>query len=149
MISPIIEKGKTERQVYLPAKSDWYDFYDGHRVQGGWSTVQSSLDDEEPRIPLHVSGGYVIPMQWPGVTTEESRKNNMGLLVALEDKNAAGEIYIDDGESIDAEKDNFSLIKFEVHDDSMTGFAEVDNYKDIVFKLNTSHHQSREFLFDG
>jgi alpha-glucosidase len=51
---------------------------------------------------IHVRGGYIVPMQEPGLTTTESRKNNYSLLVALDEasgSNTFGDLYLDDGET--------------------------------------------------
>lgn len=56
-------------------------------------------------IPIQVRGGYIIPMQEPGMTTEASRKNPFSLLVALDETgSASGDVYLDDGESLDMSK---------------------------------------------
>lgn len=47
----------------------------------------------------------MIPLQDPGLTTAESRQNVFSLLVALDSHGMAdGELYVDDGESIDNSK---------------------------------------------
>lgn len=52
-------------------------------------------------IPLHVRGGYIIPMQQPALTTYLTRQNPFSLLVALDQNNAAsGVLYWDDGISL-------------------------------------------------
>ena len=48
---------------------------------------------------MYVRGGFIIPMQGPGLTTTESRKNPYSLLVALNSGNADGGLYLDDGET--------------------------------------------------
>ena len=53
-------------------------------------------------LQIHVRGGYIIPMQEPGLTTAESRKNPYSLLVALDIASGSdtfGDLYLDDGES--------------------------------------------------
>uniref|UniRef100_A0A8D0F190 P-type domain-containing protein n=1 Tax=Strix occidentalis caurina TaxID=311401 RepID=A0A8D0F190_STROC len=52
------------------------------------------------KMGLHLRGGYIFPFQQSATTTVASRKNPMGLIVALDDNNeAAGELFWDDGES--------------------------------------------------
>ena len=50
---------------------------------------------------MYIRGGHIIPMQGPGLTTYESRKNPYSLLVALDHGLASGSIYLDDGETYD------------------------------------------------
>lgn len=51
--------------------------------------------------PIHVRGGYIIPIQQAGNTTKTSRQMPWSLLVAL-DRNgeANGTLFLDDGISI-------------------------------------------------
>ena len=67
----------------------------------GTTTLTSSLEAEEPRVPVFARGGLVLPVQEPGLTTAASRTNPMTLIVFLgEDGAAEGDLYLDDGESI-------------------------------------------------
>lgn len=60
-------------------------------------TLEAPLDT----IPLLVRGGSILPMQRASQTTTASRKNQFGLLIALDDEQTAkGELYWDDGDSL-------------------------------------------------
>jgi len=48
---------------------------------------------------MYLRGGHIIPMQDPGLTTTESRKNPYSLIVALKSDMASGSLYLDDGET--------------------------------------------------
>ncbi|CAF4751621.1 unnamed protein product [Rotaria socialis] len=53
-------------------------------------------------IPLFLRGGSIIPHQQSAMNTVESRKKPLYLIVALDkDQQASGELFWDDGESID------------------------------------------------
>ena len=55
-----------------------------------------------PCLQIHLRGGTVIPMQKPGNTTTESRKNDYSLLVVLDGiGEASGDLFLDDGLSVD------------------------------------------------
>ena len=55
-----------------------------------------------PCLQIHLRGGTVIPMQKPGNTTTESRKNDYTLLVVLDGiGEASGDLFLDDGLSVD------------------------------------------------
>jgi len=148
LISPVIEPGKTERDLYLPPEGVWYDFSDvfsgreGGEVSGGVVTVSSDLDAEYPSLPLHMRGGHIIPIQRQDThdgsyTTAEARELDMNLVVLLDDEEGAeGELYLDDGESIDAEIDNYSLVRFEAGNGAMIGFAEIKTFTDVSFKFS-------------
>ena len=56
-------------------------------------------------LQVHLRGGTVIPMQKPGNTTTESRKNDYSLLVVLDGiGEASGDLFLDDGLSIDIKR---------------------------------------------
>ncbi|KAG8565064.1 hypothetical protein GDO81_012695 [Engystomops pustulosus] len=110
-ITPVLEEGKTEVKGYFPA-GVWYDLVTGAGVEskGEWFTLPTPLD----AINTHIRGGYIIPTQRPGMTTEETRKNDLQLLVALSaDGSAQGDLYWDDGDSLDTyKKGDYSMILF-------------------------------------
>ena len=107
--------------MYLPP-AKWYDWYTHQAVtdKGG---MNISVDTPMDHLPvsstmqrllkiqlsvlflfqMYVRGGYIIPMQEPGLTTAESRSKPYSLLVALDlagGNPAFGDIYLDDGETI-------------------------------------------------
>ncbi|KAI0217991.1 Maltase-glucoamylase, intestinal [Lamellibrachia satsuma] len=102
LISPILTEDATNLKVYLPG-GRWYDYYAGAVVSAtGPDYVDVPVDDETP-TQLHLRGGYIVPLQEPGVNTAHSRNNNFGLKVALDDVDgqAEGEVFWDDGQSTD------------------------------------------------
>lgn len=114
LISPILEESQVEVNAYLP-RGTWYDFYSGTAVEG-----DKNIDipvNQDSQIPLHIRGGYVIPMQAPANNTAYSRKNSFTITVALTSDGkrttAEGDIYFDDGEAIDSyENGNYGYVKF-------------------------------------
>ncbi|XP_011639981.1 lysosomal alpha-glucosidase-like [Pogonomyrmex barbatus] len=102
MINPVLEENKIEIPVYVP-RGMWYDYYTIRSFFsiGKHYTLPAPLD----RIPLLVRGGSILPTQKPGVTTTESRKNDFELIVVLNEAgDAKGELYWDDGDSLDSIK---------------------------------------------
>ncbi|CAC5405509.1 Probable maltase-glucoamylase 2,Alpha-glucosidase,Sucrase-isomaltase, intestinal,Lysosomal alpha-glucosidase,Probable alpha-glucosidase Os06g0675700,Maltase-glucoamylase, intestinal [Mytilus coruscus] len=100
LVTPVLEQGKSSVEGYFP-KQRWYNYYDGTEfaVSGQRITVDAPL----PIIPLHLRGGYILPTQQPANTTVYSRQRPMGLIVAFdEDTSAKGELFWDDGDSIDS-----------------------------------------------
>ena len=91
---------------------------------------------ETDSVPLHVRGGAILPSHLPGLTTQQTRTNNMTLTVYLDDSGvASGLLYLDDGESIDAEKLGFySLMEYSVEGGVMAGMRKgVAGYTDARF----------------
>ncbi len=55
---PLEEEPRT-RRVYLPAGTDWYDFWTHERLSGG-QLIEA--DAALPRMPLYVRAGSIVPM---------------------------------------------------------------------------------------
>jgi len=58
LVAPVVEKGATSRQVYLP-NGDWFDFWTGEKTSGG-QEVSRAVDLET--MPLYVRAGSLVPM---------------------------------------------------------------------------------------
>ena len=59
LVSPVLKEHATERAVYLPAGTAWYDFWTGKRSEGG---VEIHAPAPLNRIPLDVRAGSILPM---------------------------------------------------------------------------------------
>ncbi len=59
LVSPVLREHATQRAVYLPAGTAWYDFWTGERTTGGVEIQASAPLD---RIPLDVRAGSILPM---------------------------------------------------------------------------------------
>ena len=58
LVAPVVEKGATERTLYLP-KGAWYDFWTNERHEGG-REITRKVDLET--MPLYVRAGALVPM---------------------------------------------------------------------------------------
>jgi alpha-glucosidase len=104
LVTPVLEPQVNYTRGVFPGIVDgecWYDWYSQRKFVAEVG-VNTSIEAPLGHIPLFVRGGHVIPMQKPGYTTKASRRNPWNLLVALsEDGDASGELYVDDGESVE------------------------------------------------
>lgn len=127
LITPVLEPGKTEVTGYFP-EGVWYNLQmvpvevlgslpsppssprSAVHSKGQWLELEAPLDT----INVHLRAGYILPLQGPSLTTTESRKQPMALVVALTASGEArGELYWDDGESLGVlEHGAYSLITF-------------------------------------
>jgi len=99
LVTPVLTQGATTVSGYFP-KALWYDWYT-HSAETDGTAQTKTLSAPLTKIPLHIRGGTIIPTQEPALTTAASRKNPLGLLVALSASGtASGSLYIDDGESL-------------------------------------------------
>ncbi len=70
LVAPVTEQGATERRVYLPAGTDWYDWWTDKRLSGSqWITAAAPID----HIPLFVRAGSIVPLgvQVPSTATAQ------------------------------------------------------------------------------
>ncbi|XP_036902604.1 sucrase-isomaltase, intestinal [Sturnira hondurensis] len=99
LITPVLTQGADTVSAYIP-NAVWYDYETG--AKRTWRKQRVTMYLPADKIGLHLRGGYIIPTQQPDVTTTASRKNPLGLIVALdEDNKAKGDFFWDDGETKD------------------------------------------------
>lgn len=106
LVTPVLEPQVDTVYGVFPGIVDgtsWYDWYTGEKVETQ-AGVNTSISAPLGHIPVHLRSGSVTPIQEPGYTTTESRANPWGLIVALgDDGKASGNLYVDDGESLEQE----------------------------------------------
>ena len=71
LVAPVTEQGATSREVYLPAGTDWYNFWTGERVKGGMKIM---VDAPIDTIPLFVRAGSIVPLGSAVESTHEAQK---------------------------------------------------------------------------
>lgn len=99
LITPVLKQGASTVSAYIP-NATWYDYETG--AKRPWRKQRVDMYLPADKIGLHLRGGYIIPIQQPAVTTTASRKNPLGLIVALDEYNTAeGDFFWDDGETKD------------------------------------------------
>jgi alpha-D-xyloside xylohydrolase len=92
LVAPVTEQGRTSREVYLPAGTDWYNYWTNERVHGGQTiTVSAPIDV----LPLFVRAGSIVPLGSVVESTNEVQKVAKIRVYAGADGNF--ELYRDDG----------------------------------------------------
>jgi len=99
LVAPVTVQGATSREVYLPAGTDWYNYWTSERVKGGQTiTVQAPIDT----IPLFVRAGSIIPLGAPVESTHETQK--ITKIRVFPGANASFTLFSDDGMTYAYEK---------------------------------------------
>lgn len=99
LVAPITEQGQVEKDVYLPAGSDWYNFWTNEKLAGGrWVKVAAPID----QIPVFVKAGSIVPLGAPIQST--ATKQAIAQILVYPGKDAEFTLYDDDGRSYDYEK---------------------------------------------
>ncbi|KAM9358900.1 sucrase-isomaltase, intestinal [Symphorus nematophorus] len=122
LITPALDQGVRQVDGYVP-DTRWYDYHTAKEVgvRGQMVTMPTPLN----HINLHIRGGYILPWQKPVRNTYYSRKNPLGLIVALSDNGTAqGSLFWDDGEGIDTvEKKQYLLASFAAESNKLSNQA--------------------------
>ncbi len=94
--------GKTERKMWFPNGSDWYDMAH-HCIHKGGSikTLHYAIDEN----PWYVKAGSVIPLAGEGIRNLQTPDNRLRLLVVPGAGNSSFRLYEDDGVSQDYDTD--------------------------------------------
>jgi alpha-glucosidase (family GH31 glycosyl hydrolase) len=99
LVAPVTEQGATSRGVYLPAGTDWYNYWTNKRVKGGQTiTVAAPIDT----IPLFVRAGSIIPLGTPVESTHQKQAIAMVRVYPGADGNFT--LFSDDGVTYAYEK---------------------------------------------
>jgi alpha-D-xyloside xylohydrolase len=68
LVAPVTEQGVTSRPVYLPAGTDWFNFWTNERVKGG-QTIRAAAPIDT--IPVFVRAGSILPLGSPVESTAD------------------------------------------------------------------------------
>ena len=118
LVAPVTQENTTSVTFYLP-NDIFYDFKTLKPTQGHGSNV--TLDNVDlTQIPVYIKGGAILPLRMQSaMTTDELRKQDFEIIVAPDVSGEAyGQLYYDDGESI--EPASSTLVKFWFKDRMMT-----------------------------
>lgn len=106
LAAPVYEYQARAREVYLPKKTAWYDFYQGTYHEGGKSITANAPYE---RMPLFVKAGSIIPMGEEIQYTSE--KPDMAVtLYVYGGEDAKFTLYEDEGTNYDYEKGKYTNI---------------------------------------
>ncbi len=110
LVAPILKKGRRKREVYLP-QGKWYSFCGKHVFEGG---KIHEIDVPIEMTPIFVKEGSIIPFINESIQhTGEILDSKISLRVYPSDSKAEGEIYLDDGDSLEFVKGDFEIVKIE------------------------------------
>lgn len=104
LVAPVTEQGQTEKAVYLPAGTDWYNYWTHERVHGG-QTIQVAAPID--KMPLFVRAGSIIPMGSRVDSTAEQQTITKVEVWPGADADFA--LYQDDGKTYAYEKGDYRL----------------------------------------
>jgi alpha-D-xyloside xylohydrolase len=110
LVAPVTEQGQTEKDVYLPAGSDWYNYWTNEKFSGGrWIKVAAPIE----QIPVFVKAGSIVPVGADIQST--ASKQAIAQIKVYPGKDGQFRLYDDDGVSYDYEhgKSSVTLLKWD------------------------------------
>jgi len=105
LVAPVTEPQATTRKVYLPARTDWFDFWTGKKFSGG-----QIIDANAPleTMPLFVRAGSIVPYG-PRIEYAMEKVDPIELRV-YRGANGSFTLYEDEGDNYNYEKGKYSTI---------------------------------------
>ena len=144
LVSPVVRPDISEKEIYFPKTSNWFDFYTGEKHEKG-STASIKLKEEY--IPTFVRGGALIPMAKPMQSTSEFTPYKVELHYFFDRESQKSEaiLYHDDGKTSAAyEKGLFEILNFSA--EKKQGNLEITIEKEPGVKRKTSEFQKLEVI---
>ncbi|MEO8884951.1 MAG: TIM-barrel domain-containing protein [Mucilaginibacter sp.] len=110
-------KGKTTRDVYLPAATKWYNFWNGEVLAGG-----KHIDADAPidKMPLYIKAGSIIPMGTADIEYATEKPNAPIELRVYPGANGTFKIYEDANDGYDYEKGQYATFTLNWADKTST-----------------------------
>ena len=102
------------RPVYLPAGSDWVDFWTGDRLAGGQTVLAAA---ELGILPLYVRAGSIVPMT-AAMQYADEKPDAVVELHIFPGRDGCFQLYEDAGDSYDYERGLFATIDICWQDDT-------------------------------
>jgi alpha-D-xyloside xylohydrolase len=94
LIAPVTEQGATNRSVYLPAGSDWFNFWTNERLHGGQRIQVAAPIDT---LPIFVRAGSILPLGSEIESTEQ--KQSIATVRVYPGADGDFTLYSDDGKT--------------------------------------------------
>jgi alpha-glucosidase/alpha-D-xyloside xylohydrolase len=115
LVSPVVEKGATNRRLYLPSGA-WFDFWTRERVEGG-REIDRAVDLET--MPLHVRAGAILPFGPVKQYVDEAVDGGLDITV-YPGADGAFTLYEDDGKTFNHRRGEWTRIAMTWRDTDRT-----------------------------
>jgi alpha-D-xyloside xylohydrolase len=138
MACPVVQPGLTEREVYLPAGTDWTDFWTGELQPGG-----QSLSAAPPlgTMPIFVRAGSIIPYG-PALQFAGEKPADPIELRVYRGADGSFTLYEDEGDNYNYERGAHATIPFQ-WDDRKQELTIRGAYRKIPWDAQGTHLQRR------
>lgn len=113
LVVPVVKQGERSRRVYLPAGSDWVNWWTGEKLAGG---QEHGVETPLERLLIFARAGSMFPMQGVIQHTGEMPSQPLTLTVIAgitPEKPMMSSVYQDAGDGYAYQKSGWSRISFE------------------------------------
>lgn len=111
LVAPVMESGRTEREVYLPCGT-WADYWTGELYEGSRNvSVKAPLDT----LPIYVKSGSILPEWREANNTDEIDRTELAVNIYPGQK-CEYLYYEDDGTTLDYEDGRYNIIRFDMEE---------------------------------
>jgi alpha-D-xyloside xylohydrolase len=107
LVAPVTGQGATSRNVYLPAGSDWYNYWTNERIKGGQTVIAAAPIDI---IPLFVRAGSIVPLG--GAVLSAQQPQPIASVLVYPGADADFVLFSDDGNTYSYENGGGSITRF-------------------------------------
>ncbi|WP_299117705.1 TIM-barrel domain-containing protein [uncultured Winogradskyella sp.] len=135
LVSPVLEAGKTEQEIYFPKTSNWFNIETDEIIKGG---VTKTVKLHPAYIPTYVRAGAFIPLAKSMQSTKEYDVNVFQLQYYYDDsiKKSKRELYFDDGHTVNPiEKSQYQILEFEA--EKKGGWLHIDFEAETALNYKT------------
>lgn len=110
LVAPVVQKGAASRDVYLPGKQPWYDFWTGAKHPAGTLAAKADI----ATIPVYAKAGSVLPLG-PVVQYADQKTADPIELRVYPGADGAFALYDDAGDGYGYEKGEHATIRLVWH----------------------------------
>ena len=113
LVSPVLEAELKEQEIYFPTSTNWFDFYNDEKIEGGQIKV---IQLKKNSIPTYVRAGAFIPMAELVQSTEDFNSSKLILHYYYDNliTESESEFYDDDGKTANTiENGDYQILEFE------------------------------------
>ena len=116
LVRPVLDEVEDRKNIisiFLPENERWYDFYDLNEIDSDKKNKKIDYNISNEKIGAFIKGGEIITKKMRLRRSVQKMKNDpLTIIIALDlEKKSSGIIYFDDEESLDYQKEEYSLLK--------------------------------------
>ena len=116
LVRPVLNENEDRNNkinIFLPENERWYDFYDYNEIDKSKKNKKIEYEINNDKIGAFIKGGEIITKKMRLRRSIQKMKNDpLTIIISLNLENSSeGIIYFDDEESLDYQKNKYSILK--------------------------------------